>query len=277
MIERPLASWIDGIEGDQIPADDRGLAYGDGLFETILLRAGLPRFLTAHLERLTRGCEKLGIAFESALLRAEIGRAAALAPPLAVLKIIVTRGSAVRRGYRPTGAEHARRLLTLWESAPVSPGALERGVELRLAETRLGENPALAGLKHLNRLENVLAARECTDPRWFDAVMLDSAGRMISGTMSNVFVLRGHTLLTPRVVRCGVAGILRAVVLREAAHVGLDAREQDLDPGEVVVADGVCVTNARVGVVPVQRLGEHSIPMTDHWRRLREHVEALDA
>jgi 4-amino-4-deoxychorismate lyase len=277
MNERPLASWVDGIAGDQIPADDRGLAYGDGLFETILLRSGRPRFLTSHLERLTRGCEKLGIAFESALLRAEIARAAAQAPPLAVLKIIVTRGSAVRRGYRPTGTEHARRLLTLWESAPVPASALERGVELRVAETRLGENRSLAGLKHLNRLESVLAARESADPRWFDAVMLDGTGRLISGTMSNVFMLRGDTLLTPRVDRCGVAGILRAVVLREAAHVGLEAREQDLDPGELLNADGVCVTNARIGVVPVQRLGEHSIPMTDHLRRLREHIEALDA
>ena len=155
-----LGTWIDGVAGASVPADDRGLQYGDGIFETILVRAGKPRFLDEHLERMRRGLVQLGIQFlASGELLGEIARAAAMAPPLAILKIIITRGSTTRRGYAPAGLVAARRIVSLWETAPLEKDLRRKGRH-RCAWPGCGcrRNPALAGIKHLNRLENVMAA-----------------------------------------------------------------------------------------------------------------------
>ena len=272
-----LGTWIDGKRADTLPADDRGLHYGDGLFETVGVRAGVARFLEAHLARLVSGCARLGIRFTSRQeLRSEIAEALALAPAQAVLKILVTRGSAVRRGYAPQGTEAARRLMSLWPDTGVPvPGG--EGVALRVSALQLAANPALAGIKHLSRLENVMAASEAASAGAFDALLLDASGHVISGAMSNVFVVRDGEVATPRVDQCGVAGVMRGIVLRECAALAITAREDRLLLDEVLAADEVFITNVRIGVVPVRRVGEHSCHMHTIARRLAAHIGRLDA
>jgi 4-amino-4-deoxychorismate lyase len=270
---KALGSWIDGVPGTDVPADDRGLQYGDGLFETLLLRGGVPRFLDAHLERLTLGLARLGIPFQVEALRKDIARATALAPPLAILKIIVTRGSAPRRGYAPTDGMASRRVVTLWST--VATDALKSGVALGIAHSRAATSSALAGMKTLNRLENVLAAAEIADGE-FDVIMVDSAHRVISGSSCNLFLVNGGRLVTPRLDTAGVAGVMRGIVLREAARLGIAVELRDLALEDVTRADEVFITNARIGVVPVARVGEHPFPM-EIAPGLRAHIEALDA
>jgi len=266
--------WIDGVPGDALPADDRAIHYGDGLFETIAVREKRPRFLEAHLARLSQGCARLAIPFTALTeLRAEIAAAVADAPPLAILKIIVTRGGTVRRGYAPQGSELPRRIVSLWPLSADLPGR----VDLRVATLRLGENPLLAGIKHLNRLENVLAAAEQSPANVFEALLLDSSGNLVSGTMSNVFVARAGRLATPRIDRCGVAGVMRSIVLRECAALGIAVSEARLSLEDLFAADEVFITNARIGVVPVRRVGEHSYGMNTLASRLAAHIEPLDA
>jgi len=179
-----LGSWIDGVAADLLPADDRGLQYGDGLFETILVRDGRPRFLEAHLARLTRGCQRLMIPFDRlSELRAEIASACRQAPVLAILKIVVTRGSATRRGYAPDGAVTPRRILSLWKTAALA-AEYRDGVSLVLSSVSASEQPLLAGIKHLNRLENVLAAAEARAAQVFDALMRTQNAHLVSGTIS---------------------------------------------------------------------------------------------
>ena len=272
-----IGSWIDGVRGETLPADDRGLHYGDGLFESIGVRAGVARFLEAHLARLASGCARLGIRFSSmAELRAEIATALALAPPRAMLKIIVTRGSAMRRGYAPQGTESARRLMSLWPEAAL-PTSVAEGVALHRATFTLADNPTLAGIKHLSRIENVMAAGEVAAAGAFEALLLDGSGHVISGAMSNVFLVRDGQVLTPRLDRCGVAGVMRGVVLRECASLGITAEDRRVSLDALLAADEVFITNARVGVVPVLRVGEHSFHMTAVARRLGAHIETLDA
>jgi 4-amino-4-deoxychorismate lyase len=268
-----LGTWVDGVAGAAVPADDRGLQYGDGLFETLLVRDGTPRFLAAHLARLTRGCVRLGIPCDEAALRADIARAVVLAPPLAVLKLLVTRGSAPRRGYAPHPAT-PRRIVSLWPAQPA--GDLAAGVVFGVAQTRAATNPALAGLKHLNRLDNVLAAAEIGETQ-FDVLMLDVADRIVSGTSCNVFVARDGRLATPKLESAGVAGVVRGIVLREAPKSGIVVQERALTLADLAAADEVFATNARVGVVPVRRVGEHSFGTFELALRLRGHIEALDA
>jgi len=272
-----LGTWIDGVAASSVPADDRGLQYGDGVFETILLRDGKPRFLEAHLARLQRGLARLNIPFPAAgELQADIARAAVQSPPRAILKVVVTRGSARRRGYAPAGFVQARRIVSLWETAPLEFDP-EKGVELRIAQLRLPEISALAGIKHLNRLENVLAAAEDTAASCFDALMLDTAGHVVSGTACNVFIVKSGGLLTPPVDRVGIAGVMRSIVLREAPRLDIAAEQSRLTLADLHGADGMFITNARIGVVPVRRVGEHVIPMSPVVARLAAHIETLDA
>ena len=271
-----LGTWVDGQPADNVPADDRGLAYGDGLFETLLVRGKRPRFLDAHLARLQSGCARLRIPFSSAReLRAEIDAAAALAPPLAVLKIIVTRGSALRRGYAADGAEIPRRVVSLWNASPLP--SLTDGVALVRASIRVADQPALAGIKHLNRLENVLAAQEARAADAFDALMLGADDRLVSGAMSNLFLVKSGVVRTPRVDKAGVAGVMRGIVIRECAALGLELVEQRLTLEDLFAADEAFITNARIGVVPVRRVGEHAFRMNELAQRLAAHIEPLDA
>lgn len=270
-----LGTWVDGARSDRVPGDDRGLAYGDGVFETLLVRAGQPRFLDAHLARLAKGCARLRIPFAAMReLRVDIETAIALAPPLAVLKIVVTRGSALRRGYAADGAEIPRRIVSLWNASPFES---KDGVTLARTSVRAADQPALAGIKHLNRLENVLAAGEARESGAFDALMLGADDRLVSGAMSNVFVVTAGVLSTPLLDRAGVAGVMRSVVLRECAVLGLTVVQKNLMLEDLFAASEVFVTNARIGVVPVRRVGEHSFDMNDIARRLAAHIEALDA
>ena len=272
-----LGTWVDGIEGSSVPADDRGLQYGDGIFETILVRNGVPRFLAFHRERMRRGLTQLGIPFLAGEeLEAEIARVAAMAPPLAILKIIITRGTA-RRGYAPPAQVVARRIVSLWPTTPPPDEVIARGAVLGVARLRLPQPSPFAGLKPLNRLENVMAATDAPAGTGFEALMLDTSDRLVSATASNVFLVKDGTLLTPRVERVGVAGVMRQIVLREAPRLGIAAREQDLGLAELFAADAMFITNARIGVVPVQRVREHVFAMSEIVQRLRTTIEALDA
>ncbi len=273
-----LGMWVDGIETNLVPADDRGLQYGDGLFETILVRNGIARFLDAHLARLERGLARLAIPFApSTELRADIAGALERAPRLAILKIIVTRGSAETRGYAPPRTARARRIVSLWPTAPVEQAHLQQGVLLNVAELRLAEPSPLASLKHLNRLENVLAAAEASRGNAFDSLLLNARDQVVSGVTSNVFLVKGGELRTPPVDRAGVAGIMRQIVLREAPLLGIPARELEITQAGLFAADAMFITNARIGVVPVRRVGEHVFGMSEIVKRLRTTIEALDA
>ena len=271
-----IVTWVDGMRAEAVPTDDRGLQYGDGLFETLLLRGGQARFLEAHLARLTSGCARLAIPFRAeSELRAEIAAAAAQAPRLAVLKVIVTRGSATRRGYAPD-AEVPRRVVSLYETAPLA-AELRAGVDLICATGSVAEHAGLAGIKHLSRLENVWATGEARAAGAFDALLRTAGGQVISGAMTNFFVVRAGQVRTPPVDRAGVAGVMRQVVLRECAALGIVAAEQTLQGDDLLAADEAFVTNARIGVVPVRRVGEHAYRMSSVARRLADHIEALDA
>jgi 4-amino-4-deoxychorismate lyase len=271
-----LGSWVDGMAADVVPLDDRGLQYGDGLFETLLVRDGRVRFLEAHFARLAIGCARLAIPFDAEhALRAEITAASTRAPALAVLKLIVTRGSGVRRGYAAAGPVRPRRMLSLFAAPPLP--AVDTGVDARLATLTLAENPALAGIKHLNRLENVLAAREPGHEAVFESLLRNASGDVIGGTMTNVFAVQAGRLTTPPVDRCGVAGVMRSVVLRECVALGISASESHIALADLLGADEVFITNARIGVVPLRRVGEHSYRMQTIAQRLRAHIESLDA
>jgi 4-amino-4-deoxychorismate lyase len=266
-IERVL---LNGTPDQRVSPFDRAVHFGDGLFETIACRRGRPRFLALHLERLLLGCNRLGI--ESGGLD-EIGaevRGLAGEVENAIVKVILTRGAALARGYGVTGREKATRITFRYPWPPETLTESQDGIRARTAKLRLGENPALAGLKHCNRLEQVLARREWTDPGIAESLLYSSSGRLVSGTMSNVFIVEGPVLRTPRLDLCGVAGVMRRVVLREAARAGIPVQEDVLGVDDVQKATELFLTNARIGVWPLRELDGRGLQPGPVTRRLQQ-------
>ncbi len=260
---------IDGQEGELISAGDRGLHYGDGLFETIAVRDGRPSLWTEHMLRLHEGCLRLGIPMpvEETLL-AEALRVCAGAAR-AVLKIIITRGSA-GRGYRPAVDAMPRRIIALYPWPDYPLGWWEDGVEVRLCDTRLGSNARLAGIKHLNRLEQVLARAEWTEPDIAEGLMLDREQQVIEGTMTNLFLVHDGWLLTPALDECGVAGVMRARVLMLAEQLGIGCEITRLHLSDIYRAQEAFLCNSVVGIWPIHRFQEHQIKVGDVTRRLMQ-------
>jgi 4-amino-4-deoxychorismate lyase len=240
-----------------VDAADRGLAYGDGLFETIAIRQGMPRLIEQHMARLLDGCRRLAIPdpplqkiideIEQLIRGKRHGTA----------KVIVTRGTGPR-GYRTPPAPTPTRLVgfTPEDGNPSRNG--RAGVRIIACRTPLSCNPALAGLKTLNRLDNVLARSEWQDESVSEGLMRDPGGRLIGGTMSNVFLVLGGRLLTPRLDHCGIRGIMRSLVLRSARDIGVTAAEVDVGAQELEEAEELFLTNALIGLWPVASRGSRS-------------------
>jgi 4-amino-4-deoxychorismate lyase len=232
---------------------DRGLLYGDGVFETMAVTQGTPRFWQGHVDRLATGCERLGLPMtpQEILLR-EVQTVSA-GQRRCVVKIIVTRGSA-GRGYAPAADARGNRVVCSWPW-PQDPGELVvTGINTRVCTLRLGVQPQLAGIKHLNRLEQVMARSEWTDRTIHEGILLDHDDYVISAISSNLFLVHGGRLLTPRLDRCGVRGVMRAAILA-AFRERCEQRRITLDM--LPEADEVFVCNAVRGIFPVTRI--------DHW------------
>ncbi|WGI26903.1 aminodeoxychorismate lyase [Halomonas alkaliantarctica] len=203
------------LSDDQsVPFDDRGLAYGDGLFETVLLRAGKPVLWRYHTARLAKGCHRLGIPLpcQQALDATWQGGPTA---EFEVLKLILTRGSGGRGYAQPD--QVTPHLLSRRTPFQPSVERWQKGVAVRLCDLQLARQPRLAGIKHLNRLENVLARQEWSDATIAEGVLADSEGLVVEATSMNVFWQRAGEVLTPQLDQCGVAGTLRAALLEHGA------------------------------------------------------------
>jgi 4-amino-4-deoxychorismate lyase len=268
-----MPSWIDGQPADALPVTDRGLAYGDGLFETIAVRGGRPLLLDRHLQRLALGCSRLAIAADPALIQRELLDFSAQLGD-GVMKLIVTRGDSLR-GYAPAPGAQPRRLLQGSPAAAYPPAHAEQGVQLFPCVTRLAEQPLLAGLKHLNRLEQVLARSEWQDSTYAEGLMRDTSGRIVEGVYSNLFLVKDGVLLTPDLSRCGVAGVMRGELLAQAQTLGIASQVRDLQMADLEQADEVFLCNSVYGVWPVRGFARLNWSVGPLTRKLQGIARAL--
>lgn len=269
-----IDSRIDGQPAASVALADRGLAYGDGLFETMRVEQGKIALLDRHMQRLQLGCRRLHIPLDIQLVRREV---CSFAQELqqGVCKLILTRGDGTR-GYGLPQPATPRRIL---QAAPLPQWPAQNahfGVCLYPCQTRLAIQPLLAGLKHLNRLEQVLARAEWQDPAFAEGLMLDTSGRIIEGVFSNVFFVCGNTLLTPALSGSGVAGIMREQVLELAAGQGLAVEITDLYPDQLGRMDEVFTCNSLYGIWPVLEYAGHSWPAGPLTRRLQSLINGQD-
>lgn len=244
---------VNGIAGNTISIRDRGLIYGDGVFRTLRASQGRAQQWPLHYQKLQYDCHVLGIScpdFE--LLSSELDELLS-SHREGVVKLIITRGTGVR-GYVPTaGGEPTR----IWDisSLPQYPSSnANQGIKARVCDLRLSAQPRLAGIKHLNRLENVLAAAEWNDAEIAEGLLLNADGHVIEGTRSNLFLVVQDKLVTPDLSRCGVAGVQRERVMAWAAQYGVPLQVRDVMLDEVLQADELFLVNSVINLWPVCEL-----------------------
>ena len=270
---------INGEAEDRIIIADRGLQYGDGLFETIAFRNGIAEFIDAHLQRLLLGCKRLNIPFNQIeLLQQELDTVyQSLNGPSAVIKIIITRGVG-GRGYKSDNSIEPTRIISTHPLPNYPQSFVTDGISVQFCHHLLSENPVLAGLKHLNRLDNVLARNEWDDPMIAEGLMFDQSHHLIEGTMSNVFVVINDQLITPLLNASGVAGIMRATIINIAKQLGLIVKENTLTRDVLISANELFICNSLNGIWPVTKIIDTEItyqhgPIT---KKLQLHLSEME-
>ncbi len=249
-----MSAKVINFAGDevQLASNDRGLAYGDGVFETILIHEGGPVWWDEHWHRLLRGAEVLKIQTPDEATVRKVCIPFLVNIKRGVLKIILTRGSG-GRGYAVPEKQDPRIILSLHPAPLPVPIA----VNLRWCETQLSCQPVLAGIKHLNRLEQVLARNEWQDANIFDGLMCDTEGNVVCASSANIFARIDGQWRTPKIDRSGIAGIARAWVLKHWPHV----REAHLSRLQIDQAEAIFICNAVRGILAAKRLGGREYPV----------------
>lgn len=255
----------------QLPLHDRGLAYGDGCFETLRLRQGASPLADLHRQRMMAGARRLGIPFDPAgldqLLTSQSGDQ--------VLKVILTRGSG-GRGYRLPPQQQPRLIASLHPLPRWPNHWFDPGLKLALCQLRLAHQPALAGIKHLNRLEQVLARAEVDRHGLDEGLLLDQQGHVIELTGMNLFARFDDQWLTPSLDYCGVEGVMRRYLLeRLAPQMGLSTRVTTMPLSHLAKAHEVFACNSVAGIFPVRSLGVWQWPVGDTTLALSAQTQSL--
>ena len=239
---------VNGSFNQDISPFDRGFAYGDGVFRTIKIVGGLPEQWPQHYQKLVADCAAINIVCPSAeLLMSDLSQLfsadAETEKQLAVAKIIITRGEG-NRGYTPPAITAPMRVVTKSDMPEYPESRFSEGVNLTICETRLALQPKLAGIKHLNRLENVLARMEWRNPDIAEGIMLDMQGNVIECTAANIFARFDDTLITPNLQQCGIAGITRQRVFDLAPTLSLKASVELFDLKKLFMADEIIICSS---------------------------------
>lgn len=272
-------SLVNGVPGQQLSVFDRGLNYGDGLFETLRIVESRPVLPHLHWRRLATGLQRLQIPLTSDRVEAQLVQLLQLALDSGhrngIAKILVSRGEGGRGFAAPR--EAAPNVVCSWHQLPEYAATwYQDGVELQLCEQRLPSRPELAGLKHLNCLEYVLARSELSASKAWDGLLLDQRGCLIETTSANLFLVTAGRLFTPALGRCGVAGTMRHWIIETlAAKLKLDVEQADLPLRALHDADEAFVCNSVFGVFPVRRLAQQNWPRGAITAALQQQVAKL--
>ncbi|MDH5517754.1 MAG: aminodeoxychorismate lyase [Gammaproteobacteria bacterium] len=263
---------VNGIATELLSVYDRAVNYGDGVFETIAVSGRQLHYWQAHFQRLTQGCQRLSITApaETALL-ADIAKLSFPDAP-SVLKIVLTRGQG-RRGYATTGDEQPAVILSLSNWPEFVSSYQQQGIHLRLCQHRLIINPVLAGIKHLNRLDQVMARNEWHNEQIQEGLMLDQHGYLLEGISTNLFVMMDNQWFTAAASECAVAGIMRNAIISISARIGIPIEERKIHQSELSSVQQMMVCNSIWGLVPVISCDQYRFQTGDICSRLQSEIE----
>ena len=247
---------VNGREQDSLPLADRALAYGDGVFETVAVEKGRLCLWRLHCERLSKACQSLCIPFDRYEMLEREARNLAARIGNGVLKIIISAGAG-ERGYRRPPAMEPVRIVIADAGAADHSRFFHQGIDATVCQTRLARHKPLGGIKHLNRLEQVMARAEWDD-QYQEGVMLDADGYVREGTMSNLFAVKDGRLVTPSLEDCGVRGVMREWIIARSGDAGIAVEEGDMTLDDLLQSDGFFFCNAVIRAWPVRTLNARS-------------------
>lgn len=247
-----LSMLINGLSKQTVSVLDRGLQYADGLFETVLVESGRAIFINEHLARLENGCQVLGFGvLNKSLIQQEIQQLIGN-KKYGIVKIVLTRGVGERGFLAPSSPELTR--VISFDEKQQSVLSYQKNIHLTVCNTRLSQQPQLAGIKHLAQLERVLARSEWVDNSIKESLMLDTQDWVIEGTMSNIFIVKEGVLITPDLTQCGINGIMRDVIIANAIQENKPYQIKALTLSDIEQADEVFMTNSLMPVWLVSKL-----------------------
>lgn len=265
-----MTTLIDGMPGESISVMDRGFQYGDGIFETLAVANSEPLLWDRHMQRFLQGAARLSLkAPAEELLRRE-ARQLCDGVKRGVLKIVLTRGVS-GRGYAPDASAPPTRAVSLlpWPDYPAQHHA--HGVSVQFCRNLISRHNILAGLKHLNRLEQILARMELKND-CVEGLMQDETGHVIEGTMTNLFIVSRGKLKTPGLEHSGVEGVMRALVLERASALSIDCRTADLKRQDILDAEEIFLTNSLVGIWPVRQIESKGYPIGPITKQIQDAI-----
>ncbi len=264
-----LKSLVNGKSSDEISLQDRGLQYGDGLFETIAVEHEQLLCWDEHIARLKTGCDRLNIQPIDATVLLEEAARLINSRERGVIKIIITRGQG-GRGYATAKENNSSRIISLYPWPDHDQASPSSGVQTRVCNYRYAINPGLAGIKHLNRLEQILARSEWEDSSIAEGIVMDHDGNVIEGTMSNIFYIVDDTLFTPDTSCSGINGIVRQKIIELAAAMQIELRIKKISLENLMSADEVFMCNSIIGIWPIKMIDEKSFPVGETTRQIRQ-------
>jgi len=267
-----IACWWNGAAVDALPVELRATHYGDGVFRTMLRCQGRIDAYNQHLDRLVADAHAIGI--DIARARLDPLLESIILPDTAILKMMVIRGG-LSRGYAPQ-EDIEPHVLVFAHVPPRFPAAhWTLGIDAVTLETRLAAHAELAGIKHCNRLEQVMASRELRRQTAAEGFCLGPSDGYQCGTRSNLFWEEQGKLLTPRIDDCGVRGLTRDRIMARASVDGTPVQEVAApDSATLLDADAVFVCNSVFGIWPVGRLDGQRMPPSQtaqHWMHALAH------
>ena len=277
------ASVVDGRVADSLPLSDRGGTYGHGLFETMLLHKSLLPLGQHHSERLLRDAPTLGIRITAEQLAQNIDCLMKLLDPQqlssGIIKVTVTAGSG-GRGYASPAAEVAQPRIAVQYFALPETAQLQlqrqEGIRVTSCDYRLPLNPALAGIKHLNRLDQVMARAEWAE-EYDDGIMFSAHGSAIETTRANLFIKLASGWVTPGLDQAGVRGVMRELLLDQLfSRAGLKVEQGEVSPEQLDSAEELFCCSSVRGIVPIVAIGKGAADLAvgEDTRALQSELES---
>ncbi len=257
-----------GVLTQSVSVLDRSFQYGDGCFTTMYTENGCVQFWERHVKRMHDGLERLKIAQPDWQQVEHWVDQCTLQQGRGGVKLHITRGEG-GRGYSSQGFSSPNVTVSQFVYPSAYDALLEHGMELTVCETQLGWSPLLAGLKHNNRLEQVLIKSEIEDKGHLDGIVCDLAGNVIETSFANLFWRKGNAWFTPDLSRCGVAGVIRQLVIENLNFNQFSLTIADFQLDHLLSADEIFITNAILGIAPITKINEHAYNVGEHTRKMQ--------
>lgn len=248
---------VNGIEQSYIDVENRGLAYGDGLFTTAKIIGGKVQYLTAHVHRLLLGCEKLALLAPDKVELTKQFIKIAEQYSLAVLKVIITAGSG-GRGYARSNTSHSNVIIMVYDYPNHYDELVSQGISLGNSNQQIGVNPMFSGIKHLNRLEQVLLRQELVGSKEDDLIVTNVNDEVIEATSANLFFWLDDKLCTPDIALSGVNGIMRQTILQQYP----DTLIRNVSLKQLESSTAMFICNCVMGVMPVKSYNGRTLNTT---------------